>query len=106
MHNMSDENIKLGGNIELSGFRVVDSSSMIVVKKIIGNHARRISELTKKMDRLHITLKPIHRKEKSEKYEVYARVLDDGKVYASEAVDRNLFTAVDIALKRIASELD
>ncbi|MBS3100681.1 hypothetical protein J4204_00945 [Candidatus Woesearchaeota archaeon] len=103
---MDEETHKLGGNIELAGFRDVDSSSMIVLKKVIGNHARRLSELAKKMETLHITLKPIHEREKSEKYEVHAKLNDNGKVYAAEAVDRNLFVAVNDVLKRIQSEME
>ena len=101
-----DEEIKLGGSIELSGFRSIDSSSMIVIKKIIGNYAKRITELTKKLEKLHITLKPIHEREKSEKYEVHAKIIDGGKVYASEITDRNLFVAIDGVLKKIINELD
>ncbi len=101
-----DESKKLGGNIELSGFRDIDESSMIVLNKIIGNHARRISELAKKMERLHITLKPVHEREKSEKYEIHAKVIDGGKVYASEITDRNLFVAMDVVLKKVINELD
>ncbi len=103
---MDDESVKLGGNIELTGFRDIDSSSMIVLKKIIGNHARRISEMSEKMENLHVTLKPIHQREKGEKYEVHAKLLDNGKVYAAESVDRNLFVAVDDVLKKMVSELD
>ena len=101
-----DEEIKLGGSIELSGFRSVDSSSMIVIKKIIGNYAKRITELTKKLEKLHITLKPIHEREKSEKYELHAKIIDGGKVYTSEITDRNLFVAIDGVLKKIINELD
>ena len=101
-----DEEIKLGGNIQLTGFREIDSSSMVVLKKIIGNYAKRIAELTQRMDALHITLKPIHEREKSEKYELHAKVVDDGKVTASEAVDRNLFVAIDAVLKKLVNELD
>ncbi len=96
----------MDGNIELSGFRNIDSSSMDVVNKLIGNYAKRIAELTKKLVKLHITLKPVHEREKSEKYEVHAKVVDDGKVYVSEVVDRNLFVAVDSVLKKIVNELD
>ncbi|MBI2657005.1 hypothetical protein HYX03_04660 [Candidatus Woesearchaeota archaeon] len=103
---MDSENMKLGSNIQLSGFRDIDSSSMAVLNKIIGNHAKRIAELTKKLQDLHITLKPVHEREKSEKYEVHAKIVDDGKVYASEAVERNLFVAVDSVLKKIVHELD
>ena len=103
---MDEETHKLGGNIELSGFRDIDSSSMVVLKKIIGNHARRLSGLAKKMETLHITLKPIHEREKSEKYEVHAKLNDNGKIYAAESVDRNLFVAVDGVLKRMQSEME
>lgn len=103
---MDEETHKLGGNIELSGFRDIDSSSMVVLKKIIGNHARKISERAEKMENLHITLKPIHEREKSEKYEVHVKARDNGKVYASEMVDRNLFVAVDSALQKIIREME
>src|SRR3989338_2380483 len=103
---MNGETQNLGGNIQLTGFRKIDGSSMIVLKKIIGNHARRISEMAHKMENLHITLKPVHESEKSEKYEVHAKLLDNGKVYASESTDRNLFVAVDDVLKKVQSELE
>ena len=103
---MDEESVKLGGNIHLTGFRDIDGSSMVVLKKIIGNYAKRISELAKKIETLHITLKPIHEREKSEKYEVHAKVVDGGKVYASETTDRNLFVAVDNVLKKVSNEMD
>ena len=103
---MDNENLNFGGNIELSGFKIVDSSSMVVLKKVIDNYAKRIGELTKKMGTLHITLKPVHEREKSEKYEVHAKVVDDGKVYASKVTDRNLFVAVDNVLKKLVNEID
>ena len=102
---MSDET-ELGSNVQLTGFRDIDSSSMAILKKNIGNHIKRISELTKNMEELRITLKPIHEREKSEKYELHAKVVDDGKVYASEVVDRNLFVAVDSVLNKLVNELD
>ena len=101
-----NDDIAPGGNIQLTGFRNIDDSSMIVLKKIIGNYAKRIAELTKKLETLHITLKPVHQREKSEKYEVHAMIVDDGKVFASEITERNLLAAVDKVLKKIVNELD
>lgn len=101
-----DKSIKLGGDIQLTGFRDLDSSSMDVLKKIIASHAKRIGELAKRLEILHITLKPVHEREKSEKYEVHAKIIDDGKVYASEITDRNLFAAIDNVLKKIVNEMD
>ena len=102
---MDEKNAKLDGSIELTGFRDIDSSSMAIVKKIVGNHAKRISELTKKLEILHITLKPVHEREKSEKYELHAKVIDGGEVYTSEITERNLFAAVDSVLNKIIKEL-
>ncbi|MBI2541230.1 HPF/RaiA family ribosome-associated protein [Candidatus Woesearchaeota archaeon] len=93
-------------NVQLAGFRDVDSSSMDVLRKVISTHSKRLSELAKKIDAIHITLKPIHEREKSEKYEVHAKIIDNGKAYVSKATDRSLFTAVDDALKKLVNELD
>ncbi len=103
---MDDNSSSSNANIELAGFRDVDSSSMDILKKNIGHHAKRISELAKKLEKLHITLKKVHEREKGEKYDIRAKVVDNGKVYASHAIDRNLFVAVDNALKKLANELD
>ena len=103
---MKDEIQNLGGNVQLTGFREIEGSSMIVVNKLIGTYAKKMSEHAEKMESLHITLKPVHKREKSEIYEIHAKLVDNGRVYASEAVDRNLFVAVDDVLKRIVSEMD
>jgi len=103
---MDEKSNNPSGNIELSGFRDVDGSSMDIIRKMIGNHANRLGELTKKLQKLHITLKPIHEREKSEKYEIHAMIIDDGKVYSSEVVNRNLIVAVDKVLNKLINELD
>ena len=100
-----DDSMQLGGNIELTGFRDVDGASMVVLKKIIGNYGRRLSEISSKFEKLHVTMKPVHETEKSEKYEIHAKLLNDGKPFVSEVVERNLFIAVDSALKKIENEL-
>ena len=95
----------MADNLVLAGFRAIDGSSMDLVKKNIQNHMRRISELTKKMENLHITLKTLHEREKSEKYDIRTKLLDNGKVYVSHAIDRNLFAAIDAALEKLVREL-
>lgn len=95
----------LGGNIQLAGFRDIDGASMVILKKIIGNYARKMSDITKKFESLHVTMKPVHETEKSEKYEIHAKLLDNGKPTVSEVVERNLFVAVDNSLKKIINEI-
>ncbi len=97
--------MQLGGNIELSGFKDIDGASMVVLKKIIGNYGRRLSELSDKFESLKVTMKPIHETEKSEKYEIHAQVMINGKPVVSEVVERNLFVAIDTALKKIVNEI-
>ena len=95
-----------GTEIQLAGFRDIDSSSMDIVDKNIQAHARRIAELSEKEARLHVTLKPVHEREKSEIYDIHAKVTDGGKVYSSHVTDRNLFVAVDKAFQKIINEMD
>lgn len=101
-----DDDTVLGGNIQLTGFRDIDDSTRALLDKIISSHANRIRELAEKMDSLHITLKHVHEREKSEKYEIHAKVSDKGKVYAAKVTERNLLTAVDKALHKIVNEMD
>ena len=101
-----DDVMQLGGNIELSGFRGIDSASMVVLKKIVGNYAKKMSEIAEKFEKLHLTMKPVHETEKSEIYEIHAKLMNNGKPFVSEAVERNLFVAVDNALKKVMSEIN
>lgn len=100
-----EDKVTLGGNIELSGFREIDGGSMVVLKKIIGNYAKRFSEICSKFELLSVKMKKVHEKERSEKYEIHAMVMDNGQPYNAELTDMNLFFAVDKALKKIESEI-
>ena len=93
-------------SIQLSGFKVIDSSAMILVDKIIGSHAKRIGNLSKKPEYLHVTLKEVHKREKGEKYEIHAKLRDNGKIYVAKTTERNLLTAIDEVLKKLGNELD
>jgi len=98
--------INMDFKIELAGFRDIDSSAMAIIDKNISNHAKRILELADKLEKLHVTLKKVHEREKGEKYDIRAKVLDNGKVYVSHTIDRNIFAAIDKALQKIINEMD
>ena len=100
-----DDKLELGGNIELSGFSSLDGSVMIVLKKIVGNWAAKLSDKSKSFGGLSLTMKIVHAKEKSEIYELHCKLTDNGKVIASSAEERNLFLAVDSVLKKIQNEM-
>lgn len=98
--------IELGGNITLSGFKEVGFSELIVVKKMVGNYARKISEKLGGFDNLTLTVKPIHQtSEDSFKYELHGKLIHKGKVYTTEITEFNLFIAIDEAMKNIESQL-
>lgn len=106
--NNENDILQLGGNIELSGFKGLSSSSMIVLKKIVGNYARKMSESTAKFEKLSLTMKTAHSNPADNKpgiYEINAKMLDNGKLISSSTSDRNLFVAIDDSLKKIMSEI-
>lgn|SRR3989338_1559039 len=101
-----DDFVQLGGNIELSGFRDIDGASMVVLKKIIGNYARHMSESSGKFEKLSVVLKSIHENEASKKFEIYVKLINGGKPFVSESAERNLFVAVDNVLKNVESQIN
>jgi len=98
-----DESQYLGGNIELSGFREIDGGSMIVLKKIIGNYARKFSDRLNNVDRLSLTLKKIHDSGGKPRFELHGMLSAGGQQYTSELTDYNLFFVTDKILKNIES---
>ncbi len=102
---MEEDVLQLGGNIELSGFSSLEPGVMIILKKIVGNYARRMSDKCKNFEKLSLTVKTVHAKEKGEKYELHAKMIDNGKPYNASNVDRNLFVAIDDSLKAIINSL-
>ena len=103
---MADKNVELDPRIELTGFRDIDESSMEIIKKNILHHIHRIEELARKFERLHITLKSVHEREKSEKCDIHAKLNDGGKAYNTHVTERNIFVAIDSALEKLTNELD
>ncbi|MFH2021285.1 MAG: hypothetical protein ABIJ34_07765 [archaeon] len=95
--------IELGGNIILVGFRERDPAELIVLKKIIGNYARKYADNLTGYESLTISLKPIGG-EKSKKFEVSAKLLVAGKPIASDVTENNIFVCVSDALKKIEKQ--
>ncbi len=102
---MEEDIVTLGGNIQLAGFRELEPASMIVLKKIVGTYARRFSTKCANFELLKLSMKKVHEQERSEKYEVRAMVVNEGKQYNAEVTERNLFFAVDSALKKVENEI-
>jgi ribosome-associated translation inhibitor RaiA len=89
----------LGGNIVLTGFSHREFTDMIVVKKIVGQYARKLTDTVPGFTRLTVTLKDIHQHEGHGKLEIHARAEVQSHELVGEAVDHNLYVALDTALK-------
>ena len=89
----------LGGNIELHGFSMLDGGSMIVLKKIIGNYARKFSD-TYGTQRLKL-----HLSTTENKYFLSGSAHRDGSETLAEHADTNIFFLVDAVLKKLEHNL-
>ena len=88
------ETIKLGGNIELTGFSELDGGSMIILKKIVGSYSRKFSDSLKDFEKLVLELN-----EQGNELEINAKLIVGGEEESDNAKDKNLFVAVDRVLK-------
>jgi ribosome-associated translation inhibitor RaiA len=100
-----NDSVSLGGNIELIGFKQVSLADVVVVKKLVGHYTRKIQEHSQNFEKIQIFLKEIHKVDNNAKHEIHVKVLDSGKALSSEVVDKNLFTALDSALKKVLGEV-
>ena len=96
--------IELGGNIKLSGFNELEPAMLVVVKKMVGNYVKKMTDHSTEFKELNLHLKEVHKTEKNSKYEIHAR-LDADKLYAAEVIDFNLFFAIDKVLSKIMHEI-
>ncbi len=93
----------LGGNISLTGFKDVDSATMIIIKKIVGNFVKDIMAKEPKFQSLSLRLKELHKTSSSAIYLINANMAASGS-YNAEAEHRNLLFAIDSVLKKIESQ--
>ena len=97
--------IELGGEITLKGFSDLGGGELVVVKKLVGRYARKISETSDSYKGLTVTMKPVHKKEKNQKYELHALVELDGDRKTSEVTNQNLFVALDEVLQKVLAQI-
>ncbi|MFT4303607.1 MAG: hypothetical protein ACMXYG_03515 [Candidatus Woesearchaeota archaeon] len=102
----SSDTLELGGHIELTGFVGLMPGSMTIIKKIVGTYTKRYTDLVKDFQKLNLAMKPIHHTtDKPKIFHINAKMIHEGRVTASEAEDRNIFHAIDSALKKIEAEI-
>jgi len=94
--------IQLGERIQLSNFEELQPGELTILKKMIGNHANKFYDFKK----LHLTLKDIHKKEKSQKYQINAMLEVNNKIYESESTHFNLFFTINEVLDRLKRQVE
>lgn len=85
----------LGGNIELHGFHALDGGTMIVLKKIIGNYARRFSDQYGS-EKLTLRITP-----GAGLFALNGTVRWKGNDVIVNHTDKNVFFLVDAVLKKL-----
>lgn len=100
--NTEEKSEKLGGNITLSGFNL-EPIEMVVVKKIIGHYAKKISEKISYKE-LKITLKQ-SRKTNMFLHQIKAEVLA-GKLLEASSENKNLYNALSDALNKVYAQAE
>ena len=93
--------MKLGGNIELEGFDNIEVAQLIVIKKIVGSRAKKISEDVSEFDNLCITLK----ENEKDKVTVIGKIKIKDKEQEAEASDKNLFFALNTVLSELTAKV-
>jgi ribosome-associated translation inhibitor RaiA len=93
--------MELGGNIVLTGFADLDFTELIVVKKIVGQYARKIADRPPGFSRLNVVL---HRKPSHSEIEVHMDT--EGRTLSSHAEGHNLFVVLDQGFKKLETQIE
>ncbi len=94
--------IPLGERIQLSNFESLEPGELTILKKMIGNYANKFHDFKK----LHITLKDVHKKEKSQKFQVNALLEIKSKMFESESTHYNLFFTINEVLDSLKRQVE
>ena len=90
--------IELGGNIKLENFENLDPIKIVVVKKVVGNYAKKISE-KHAFQELKLVLTT------NEESNVEAILTKDSKETKASSLNKNLFYALNQALDNLTKAL-
>jgi hypothetical protein len=99
------DGLVLPENIELRGFKIIDEVSYSAVVQEVTDFAKKIERSCNNFERLSLVLKPIHENEKSSKFEIQGKVLDNGRTFAAVNTDKNLLLAINKVFTKIENEL-
>lgn len=99
--------MSIGNDIILTGFKDLDEQTQADVRRIVETHVHTIKgHVGEKFNRVNLTLKGIHKRETSQKYDVNIHLRVDNKDYYAEFIDRNLLTTIDTVFEKVQKELE
>jgi len=101
-----EEMINLGEHIELTGARELDRGEVVVLKKMIGNYIKKISEQKEGFEKFKVTIKKVHETERNRKFQVHGKMIVNGHIYSAEITDFNLFFALNSIFSKIEKEIE
>jgi ribosome-associated translation inhibitor RaiA len=87
----------LGPNIQLEGFTDLDAADIVITKKLVGNHVKKLSIQLPHFERLELHRKSLH----GNKTELHGTLHWSGKSAHADVDDQNLFFAIDGCLKKL-----
>ena len=90
--------MELGGNIKLDGFQTVDSPSLIIVKKMVGNCVKKLQQENASFQEFLLKL------ESSSPISISAKLTTTERNCNASASDINLFFAINKALEEILAK--
>jgi len=96
-----NNNEDLTDKLELSGFKNVDAASMIMVRRVVDGSLKKFNDNVDGFEKLKFTLKEVHGTEMSVKYQIIANIVIRNTVESVETIDRNIFFAIDSAVKKL-----
>jgi len=96
------DSMELGGNIVLTGFADRDFTELIVVKKIVGQYSRKLSDATPDFGKLHVSVKNVHG---GSTIEISCTAEVNNHKFSSQVEGHNLFVVLDEALKKVSEQV-
>ncbi len=96
------DDMELGGNIKLVGFKEISKAELVVVKKMVGSYARKLGDGLDGFEELKVTLKPVHKTAKHEQFELVAGIRSTHGHFEADLTERNLFVGLDAVLSKVS----
>jgi hypothetical protein len=90
--------LELGGGIFLDNFEEIEPGKLIIVKKIVGNYTKDISEKVKGFKKITVNL------EEGKEYKIKIGI-EASEKFVAEGEKENLFFALDEALSGINKQI-